>query len=244
MIEVNPIILPSWVGNKAVFQQNVPFVIEGTGIKQEVPSMPGVYQYSLDRLHEEMDEVAKFPFEANHHDISIGSFMYVAYKTNLLQRYYPLFHEHVYYDDSILFVAPIMCAQTWVAYDIVVYNYLLGREGQTMDPNVLRRNVSYRIDAQDYMNSFCQRFDKDAMNAGVREWIAFVLGKHASYIFPYVVSLPYGKAKVESRKLFSAILQVEKELPSTKMLYRYKKLPFFMFYVLEKIRASKLNTKL
>ena len=30
MIEVNPIILPSWVGNKAVFQQNVPFVIEGT----------------------------------------------------------------------------------------------------------------------------------------------------------------------------------------------------------------------
>jgi glycosyltransferase involved in cell wall biosynthesis len=194
--------------------------------------------------YEEMDEVAKFPFEANHHDISIGSFMYVAYKTNLLQRYYPLFHEHVYYDDSILFVAPIMCAQTWVAYDIVVYNYLLGREGQTMDPNVLRRNVSYRIDAQDYMNSFCQRFDKDAMNAGVREWIAFVLGKHASYIFPYVVSLPYGKAKVESRKLFSAILQVEKELPSTKMLYRYKKLPFFMFYVLEKIRASKLNTKL
>ncbi|KFZ41180.1 MULTISPECIES: porphobilinogen synthase [Thermoactinomyces] len=35
------------------------FVIEGTGIKQEVPSMPGVYQYSLDRLHEEMDEVVK-----------------------------------------------------------------------------------------------------------------------------------------------------------------------------------------
>ena len=30
MIQVNPIILPSWIGNKAVFQQNVPFVIEGT----------------------------------------------------------------------------------------------------------------------------------------------------------------------------------------------------------------------
>ena len=29
MIQVNPIILPSWIGNKAVFQQNVPFVIEG-----------------------------------------------------------------------------------------------------------------------------------------------------------------------------------------------------------------------
>lgn len=30
MIQVNPIVLPSWLGNKAVFQQNVPFVIEGT----------------------------------------------------------------------------------------------------------------------------------------------------------------------------------------------------------------------
>ena len=30
MIEVNPIVLPSWIGNKAVFQQNNPFVIEGT----------------------------------------------------------------------------------------------------------------------------------------------------------------------------------------------------------------------
>ncbi len=29
MIEVNPIILPAWIGNKAVFQQNIPFVIEG-----------------------------------------------------------------------------------------------------------------------------------------------------------------------------------------------------------------------
>lgn len=30
MIQVNPIVLPSWLGNKAVFQQNIPFVIEGT----------------------------------------------------------------------------------------------------------------------------------------------------------------------------------------------------------------------
>ncbi|WP_040286340.1 porphobilinogen synthase [Sporosarcina koreensis] len=32
------------------------FVIEGEDIKQEVPSMPGVYQHSMDRLGEELDE--------------------------------------------------------------------------------------------------------------------------------------------------------------------------------------------
>lgn len=33
------------------------FVIEGTNIKNEISSMPGIFQYSLDRLSEEMDEV-------------------------------------------------------------------------------------------------------------------------------------------------------------------------------------------
>ena len=34
------------------------FVIEGNNIKNEISSMPGIYQFSLDRLSEEMDEVA------------------------------------------------------------------------------------------------------------------------------------------------------------------------------------------
>lgn len=33
------------------------FVAEGTGVKQEISSMPGVYHYSLDLLGEEIDEV-------------------------------------------------------------------------------------------------------------------------------------------------------------------------------------------
>ena len=39
------------------------FVIEGENIKSEVPSMPNIFQYSLDRLDEELDrvEAAKIP---------------------------------------------------------------------------------------------------------------------------------------------------------------------------------------
>lgn len=35
------------------------FVVEGSGVKREVPSMPGIYQFSLDRLNEEIDEVVQ-----------------------------------------------------------------------------------------------------------------------------------------------------------------------------------------
>ncbi|PYZ97319.1 porphobilinogen synthase [Alteribacter lacisalsi] len=39
------------------------FVKEGSGIKNAVPSMPGVYQWSLDRLNEEVDEVVDLGIE-------------------------------------------------------------------------------------------------------------------------------------------------------------------------------------
>ena len=40
------------------------FVIEGTNIKNEVSSMPGVFQFSLDRLGEEIDEIVALGIKA------------------------------------------------------------------------------------------------------------------------------------------------------------------------------------
>ncbi|TKI56465.1 porphobilinogen synthase [Brevibacillus antibioticus] len=40
------------------------FVVEGTGIKNEIPSMPGVYQLSLDTLAEEMKEIEALGIQA------------------------------------------------------------------------------------------------------------------------------------------------------------------------------------
>ncbi|MEC3605704.1 porphobilinogen synthase [Bacillus glycinifermentans] len=40
------------------------FAIEGENIKSEVPSMPGVYQLSLDRLNEELEEVASLGIQS------------------------------------------------------------------------------------------------------------------------------------------------------------------------------------
>ncbi len=40
------------------------FVVEGTGIKNEIPSMPGVYQLSLDTLAEEMKEIVALGIQA------------------------------------------------------------------------------------------------------------------------------------------------------------------------------------
>jgi porphobilinogen synthase len=40
------------------------FVVEGSGIKQEVTSMPGVFRFSIDQLSQEVEEVAKLGIPA------------------------------------------------------------------------------------------------------------------------------------------------------------------------------------
>ena len=40
------------------------FVEEGRNIKQEIVSMPGIYRYSIDRLHEELDEIIRLNIPA------------------------------------------------------------------------------------------------------------------------------------------------------------------------------------
>lgn len=40
------------------------FAVEGTNVKKEIPSMPGVFQFSLDRINEEIDEVVSLGIPA------------------------------------------------------------------------------------------------------------------------------------------------------------------------------------
>lgn len=76
------------------------FVIEGQNIKNEISSMPGIYQYSLDRLAEEMDEVAAlgiksvllFGIPAEKDECGTGAFHdhgIVQEATRLIKEHYP-----------------------------------------------------------------------------------------------------------------------------------------------------------
>jgi porphobilinogen synthase (EC 4.2.1.24) len=40
------------------------FIEDGKDIKKEIPSMPGIFRWSLDRVNEELDEVANLGIPA------------------------------------------------------------------------------------------------------------------------------------------------------------------------------------
>ena len=56
------------------------------------------------------------------------------YRTSMMQRYLPLFCEHVMYDDVSLQVIPIAIAESFVYTKLNVYRYYIVRVGQSLTP--------------------------------------------------------------------------------------------------------------
>ncbi len=67
------------------------------------------------------------------------------YKAEVLRPFAPLFIEKSYYDDIMLFVAPLVGGTTYVYTGFTLYHYRLGRAGQTMDNSVVRKNMAMQV---------------------------------------------------------------------------------------------------
>lgn len=86
------------------------------------------------------------------------------YRTIFLKENYPMFLEGVFYDDAILFIAPAFYAKRIHIFSADVYNYLIGRAGQTANPAQQEKHL------RDYKKSYFQLFEYSIAHLGqVRE---------------------------------------------------------------------------
>ncbi len=108
-------------------------------------------------------------------NMNISNFWYCTYRTALLQPLWPLFLEGVSYDDSILFVVPLIRAQRVHYAAGALYNYLLGRPGQSMDVSLIRRY--YKARHLTHMQVFDYYLDHagEVMDSGRKEILTRVL---------------------------------------------------------------------
>jgi hypothetical protein len=58
------------------------------------------------------------------------------------------------YDDEILYILPLCESKTFVYLPLVLYNYLVGREGQSWDMKVMLRNVDFKLRMRKYEVEF------------------------------------------------------------------------------------------
>lgn len=179
-----------------------------------------------------------FDFEANPYMylLTIG---HTTYKTSILQYGVDLFPEHTMYDDGILFVLPAVKGRTYILYDFVLYNYYIGRDGQSLGQEKKQKNVRARFRQCEYMYEFWNQHNRD-VGTKIDKEMRLIIARFASYIFGDLPLLPYEEAKAYSKQC--SIYMKEASLQTYGKVYkRYVKYPFFVYYAIEQIRNIKLD---
>lgn len=66
----------------------------------------------------------------------------VAYKTDIIKRAKPLQHNTFYVDNEFL-LYPMLYVETFMFLDLYIYHYFIGRPNQSMNLDILRRNIDH-----------------------------------------------------------------------------------------------------
>ena len=172
------------------------------------------------------------PEEFEEYD-SILNFWFSTYRTSFLKPLYPLFVEGVSYDDSILFIIPLLYAKDYVAYDIVLYNYLLGRVGQSMAIEVQRKKIPDRIKVLRQMCSYMNENEVVKNNDWLLEEI---LSKRRDILIGFIAGIKSFRLSSYYNNEFKSFESIFDFQPQSKLFKRYKSFPFLLFYLIERIR--------
>ncbi len=165
--------------------------------------------------------------------IGMVNFWTTTYKTSLLQPLYPLFKEHIRYDDSILFTIPIIKASNYMLIDYPVYNYLLGRNGQSVDNYQIRLHIDERVIAYKYLYERTIKENKGtdlpyAVNHAIIGQLLLLMDLCSRYT--------YKDCKRLRLIIPSYVPHNNEELNKSKVYNRYLKLPLPLFYFIQKLR--------
>lgn len=161
------------------------------------------------------------------------------YKTSMLQKEYPLFLEGVYYDDAILFVAPAFLGSTIYFFNATIYNYLIGRSGQTVDPKVKKRNLESWRKTRFQIFDFIFKHMPDIHDSGRTQYIYDYLKELIHYCLVKFSEPSYRHSKAlikEWEPYYNQAIQLFPTLKGSSHTIRcYEQLPFPIYYAYRKV---------
>ena len=167
------------------------------------------------------------------------NFWGVTYKTEILKPLYPLFAEKVMYDDYILTWAPLVYGRTFDVKEYVVYNYLVDRLGNSMSELEMKKR-SHSVDVCfSHYEEVRASIDERTIPLELLECMDEMIANYALFVFWYEAFFPYKIAKEKLKHLYLNYLKYGYD---TRLLKRYRKLPFCLFYLVEQLRFKKNNS--
>jgi glycosyltransferase involved in cell wall biosynthesis len=152
--------------------------------------------------------------------IDFFNFHRCTYRTSMLRENHPLFCERVYYDDGILFLAPLILGKTLIYLDRTLYIYRHSREGQTMDSTVEKTHAYDYIPVCIGMIDFVNRHpDISEAQRRIRDKI---LQAYMGYRFLTFTSLPFKEYRMVMKNWFPVLKDIpDYDYPPKILLYKY-----------------------
>lgn len=150
------------------------------------------------------------------------------YKTEILRQYLPLFLEKQPYDDMILSPAAIIGAHSLVAFDFVLYHYLMDREGQSISDSVRNKNIEAQTRSQQSVIDFVE---KHSVPVSSSKFVYFRsrLPKMYNYGYKAYLNLRYKEAK-RLTKAWDHWTMKRNLSVHTKWISLYRILPFVLYW--------------
>ena len=192
----------------------------------------------VDRIDNTLEYNKSYEFESvNLNRIPFG-FWNWTYKTELLKKNEPLFVEHVYYDDAILFYAPVMLSKSFRAFDFVFYNYRLGRPDQTMNKSVQKKHAADYSPVSLAIIDFVKK-NIDRVSHSKQLFIKESLSHYIDSCFNWLLLLDYNDFTEVMKKWLPKLIESKHAFTNVcKRLRLYRLLPCFLSYVVLKYYAS------
>jgi hypothetical protein len=101
--------------------------------------------------------------------------------------------ERIFYDDEILMVMPLCVANTFTYFDMPLYHYLLGREGQTVNTDVRSRNLGFLVKSEKQMIEF---YAQHPVTSGTKDVeLRNILDQRIKMLVVELLRLPYGECR-------------------------------------------------
>lgn len=160
------------------------------------------------------------------------------YRTSMMQKYLPIFCEHVMYDDVVLQVMPIMVGETFVYKKINVYHYLIGRPGQSFDPAVRAKHADNVTIVLKQVLGFIRKYRNVPPEGSSRK--AWTENLYSSFPTHHYRELSEFKYSVSRDKLAEWDAYVKEHYPDillTPTVRQYRRLPFPIYFVSFKVSA-------
>lgn len=153
------------------------------------------------------------------------------FRTKMMQKYLPVFCEHVMYDDIILLAMPIMVAESFVYTKLNVYRYLIGRPGQSFDPNVRAKhqdNVTTVL--KQVMEFICKHRNIPPAGSTRKAWVDDLYSSIPTHHYRELSNFNYSVSREKLKNWDSYVKDSFPDILLTNTVKHYRSWPFLVYF--------------